>query len=235
MTQKSNSKSPTQILKGTILIHGGSAASREKGITKILKNAQVDTSQIKNNPDIKILKNKKGKKSIGIGQVRQAIKFLSQKPYMSRRKFVIVKNAHFLTRQAQNSFLKTLEEPPQYATLILETANKKELLDTILSRCQQIKIAPAAREVEQAQALPKIKRLSLGKKMELAEKLAKKSHTEVASLLERWIESERALLRESSQEDVIKNLKVLEQVRQDLTSTNVNLQLALEFLLLKLK
>ena len=47
-----------------------------------------------------------------------------------------------MTIEAQNALLKTLEEPPEYAIIILITSNKESLLDTIKSRCEIIKFLP---------------------------------------------------------------------------------------------
>lgn len=221
--------------QGAILIFGGNREKRENKIKQLLKQNGFKLG--KDNPDLLLIENPKGKKSIGINRVRKAIKYLSQKPYMSEKKFIVVRNAHFLTRQAQNSFLKTLEEPPPYATILLETANKNELLDTVISRCQQIKIKPEISPKREALSLNKLKKISLGQRLDLAEKLAKKTRPEIISLVERWIESERQALKKANNthniRETSKNLEILEQARRDLNSTNVNTQLALEFLLLK--
>lgn len=63
-------------------------------------------------------------------------------PYEGKRKVYIIKDAHKMTDQAQNSFLKTLEEPPSYINIILTTNNSYILLPTILSRCQILKFTP---------------------------------------------------------------------------------------------
>lgn len=47
-----------------------------------------------------------------------------------------------MTVQAQNALLKTMEEPPSYAVIILITTNQEEFLPTILSRCVQLKLKP---------------------------------------------------------------------------------------------
>ncbi len=222
-------------IKGTILFYGGKARDRDGMINNNLKSNNLEYT--KNNPDILILKEPKNKESIGIDQVRRATKFLGQKPYMSKTKYLIIKNAHSLTRQAQNALLKTLEEPPGYANIILETENKNELLETVLSRCQQIKIRPTVRKNLKTNSLGKIKNLSNGKKLELAEKLTKKSRGDVGALIESWIAEERSELKSEENNKMRKNaqnLKILEKVRNDLNTTNVNSQIALEFLLLKL-
>ena len=57
------------------------------------------------------------------------------KPYNSKRKIYIIDEAEKMNQQAQNAILKTLEEPPSYATIILITSNEEVFLQTIKSRC----------------------------------------------------------------------------------------------------
>lgn len=57
------------------------------------------------------------------------------KPYSSRYKVYIIDEAEKMNIQAQNALLKTLEEPPAYAVILLLTTNADRFLPTILSRC----------------------------------------------------------------------------------------------------
>lgn len=66
------------------------------------------------------------------------------KPYSSPRKIYIVNEAEKMTVQAQNALLKTLEEPPAYAVILLLTANINALLPTIRSRCVVLNMKPVA-------------------------------------------------------------------------------------------
>ena len=61
-----------------------------------------------------------------------------QKPIVSSKKVYIIKNSEEMTKEAANCMLKTLEEPPEYATIILITSNEAKLLNTIKSRCVKI-------------------------------------------------------------------------------------------------
>lgn len=79
-------------------------------------------------------------RSIKIDQIRQLRQDIAIKPYQEGRKVYMIDDAHTMTQQAQNALLKTLEEPPAYATLILGTDNIHALLPTIISRCQTIPI-----------------------------------------------------------------------------------------------
>lgn len=79
-------------------------------------------------------------RSIKIDQIRQLRQDIAIKPYQEGRKVYMIDDAHTMTQQAQNALLKTLEEPPAYATLILGADNIHALLPTIISRCQTIPI-----------------------------------------------------------------------------------------------
>ena len=78
------------------------------------------------------------KKSIKIEQIRQMQEKISEKPITSEKKVYIIKDSETMTTEAQNCLLKTLEEPPEYATIILITSNESKLLNTIKSRCMKI-------------------------------------------------------------------------------------------------
>ena len=62
------------------------------------------------------------------------------KPYSSPYKVYIIPEADLLTVQAQNALLKTIEEPPEYAVILLLTENADSLLPTIRSRCVMLKL-----------------------------------------------------------------------------------------------
>jgi DNA polymerase-3 subunit gamma/tau len=69
-----------------------------------------------------------------IRALRESVKFA---PSAMRMKVFIVDEAHMLTREGANAFLKTLEEPPPHAVFILATTAPEQLPPTILSRCQR--------------------------------------------------------------------------------------------------
>ncbi len=80
--------------------------------------------------------------SIGIGQVRAMQHDAALAPYEARYKVYIIRDADKLTVEAGNSLLKTLEEPPNHVILIVTATDAKMLLPTVVSRCQQIGLAP---------------------------------------------------------------------------------------------
>ncbi len=81
--------------------------------------------------------------TIGVDDIREQINDTIQiRPYSSYYKIYIVDEAEKMTVQAQNALLKTIEEPPSYAVIILLTTNPESFLPTILSRCVQLKLRP---------------------------------------------------------------------------------------------
>ncbi len=78
-------------------------------------------------------------RSIGIGQVRTITEKVSRQPFEGKRTLVILCEAHLATIEAQNAFLKLLEEPPASTILILVTEFTDRLLPTIRSRCQEVR------------------------------------------------------------------------------------------------
>lgn len=96
----------------------------------------------RNHPDIIYVTHEKPN-SIGVDDIRdQLVGDILIKPYNGKRKIYIVEEAEKLTPQAQNALLKTLEEPPAYAVLLLLTTNASMLLDTIRSRCVMLNLRP---------------------------------------------------------------------------------------------
>ncbi len=89
--------------------------------------------------------------SIKIDKIRELQKDIQMRPYEGSKKVYIISGSENMTIQAQNALLKTLEEPPTYATLILLTNNANSLLPTIVSRCQIFKFRPVEnKKIQQA-------------------------------------------------------------------------------------
>ena len=98
----------------------------------------------RNQPDIIYVKHEKPN-TISVDDIRtQVNNDIVIKPYGSRYKIYIIDEAGKMNEQAQNALLKTIEEPPAYAVLILLTTNAASFLQTILSRCVtlNIKVVP---------------------------------------------------------------------------------------------
>ena len=90
-----------------------------------------------NHPDFMIINSEDGK-SIKINQIRFLQERISEKPIVSNRKVYIINDSDLMTVEAQNCLLKTLEEPPEFAVIILVLSNENKCLSTIKSRCTKI-------------------------------------------------------------------------------------------------
>lgn len=110
-----------------------------------------------NQPDIiHVTHEKPG--SISVEEIRSQLNNdIQVKPYSSPRKVYIIDDADKLTVQAQNALLKTIEEPPAYAVIILLTCNSDALLPTILSRCVQLNIKPVQDKVLKRYLMERLK------------------------------------------------------------------------------
>ena len=98
-----------------------------------------------NHPDIKYITH--DKTSISVNDIREQLNNdISIKPYSSEYKIYIIPDANKMTEQAQNALLKTIEEPPVYAIIILLTENCDSLLPTIRSRCVTLTMNPVDKD-----------------------------------------------------------------------------------------
>lgn len=107
---------------------------------------------------------------------------IALKPMSGNRKIAIVDDTESMNPESANALLKTLEEPPEYATLILIASNADSLLPTIRSRCQQVRFSPLNEE-----SLTK-----LLQQLELTE--TQEQASEVAMISEGSLETARKLL-----------------------------------------
>lgn len=89
-----------------------------------------------NNPDITIIDEQEH--TIKTEQIKNLVSNVLEKPIQGEKKVYIINNSENMTIEAQNSLLKTLEEPPEYIVIILITSNENLLLNTIKSRCIKI-------------------------------------------------------------------------------------------------
>ncbi len=96
-------------------------------------------------PDIMVVSNdllpaSQRKNSIGIDLIRMMVSDVGIKPYSDDWKVYIIPDAEKMTVQSQNALLKTLEEPPEYAVILLLANELTSFLPTVLSRCVTLKL-----------------------------------------------------------------------------------------------
>ena len=116
----------------------------KKGIEPCLECVSCKKAAGHNHPDIIYITHEKPN-SIGVEDIReQLVGDIMIKPYTGPYKIYIIDEAQKLTVQAQNTLLKTIEEPPAYAVIILLTNNASGFLPTVVSRCitLNLKVVP---------------------------------------------------------------------------------------------
>lgn len=94
--------------------------------------------------------------TIKIDQIREITNKIIEQPIISNKKVYILNDCDKMTTEAQNCLLKTLEEPPPFAIIILITSNPNVLLNTIKSRCMAIKFADIPNDKLQKYAADKL-------------------------------------------------------------------------------
>lgn len=85
--------------------------------------------------------------NIKIEQIRELNRALNYKPVSGKYRITIIDRAEMMTEEAANSFLKTLEEPPPGNIIVLKVIDPRDLLPTIVSRCQRVPFNPLDRDI----------------------------------------------------------------------------------------
>ncbi|SNT06045.1 DNA polymerase-3 subunit gamma/tau [Ekhidna lutea] len=96
-----------------------------------------------------------------VEDIRNLIDQVRYPPQQGKYKVYIIDEVHMLSTQAFNAFLKTLEEPPEYAIFILATTEKHKVIPTILSRCQiydfnRIEVSDIVKQLEKIAGSEKV-------------------------------------------------------------------------------
>jgi DNA polymerase-3 subunit delta' len=84
----------------------------------------------------------KSRVEISIDDIRELQHSASLPPYEGKCKVFIIDGAEYLSTEASNCLLKTIEEPPPHIMILLLTAEETRLLPTVVSRCQRIELKP---------------------------------------------------------------------------------------------
>jgi DNA polymerase III subunit delta' len=93
-------------------------------------------------PDVLVVVREADRRDIRTEQVRELTRWFALRPLMASRKVALLDGAETLNEHGQNALLKTLEEPPGAAVLLLVVARASLLLPTVRSRCQQVRLDP---------------------------------------------------------------------------------------------
>lgn len=180
---------------------------------------------------------------ITINQIRELKRQISLTALSGRDKVVLIHPADKVTMEAQNTLLKTLEEPPAHTTLILTTAHPDLLLTTIVSRCQQIRLfkkTAADNRDEKHPPLDDLLAKNAGERLAWTEanKALLTTKDGALSLLDSWLATLRQLLlAETNREATQKLAGATERgmaIRKILTETNADPRLGIETFLVDL-
>ena len=230
-----------QTMNGSLIISGGNKETRENKIIEIINKEEGKAFEkikdLEDKPDIFVINLLEGERSIGISQAREGINFLREKPFSYEKKFLVILNAEKMTAQAQNSLLKTLEEPPKHALIILSTRIRDQLIDTVVSRCKNINVKNEDEDKSgDFISLEKILKMSLGERIDVCSEISKEEKEDIINMLENWIiEGRKHLLKNPGNAIITTNLKRILDIKKDLENSNVNVKLSLEALVLSLK
>lgn len=195
---------------------GAALEFAENMIRLVLEDEDADVHQ---HPDVVWIEPEKRSRQIGIEQVRDANRLISQKSFAGGWKVVVFLFAERITEQGSNALLKTLEEPPARSLLLLLSDSPQSLLATIASRCQRIDIG-SGREVPQGAWLPPLLNLLRESRPGALESLA------LSAGFKKILDAERAAIMKSEEdasgEDVEKDVMAariearVRQVRADI-------------------
>jgi DNA polymerase-3 subunit delta' len=106
------------------------ADGKHADITVIGLNSAKDAGEIRTRVEI------------SIDTIRELQHSASLPPYEGKCKVFIIDGAEYLSTEAANCLLKTIEEPPPHIMILLLTAEEPQLLPTVVSRCQRIELNP---------------------------------------------------------------------------------------------
>ena len=183
----------------------------------------------KNHPDI-IMVNHEKPGTISIDEIREQVIYdVAVKPYCSPYKIYIIPDAELMTVQAQNALLKTIEEPPAYAVIMLLTTNQDAFLQTILSRCVQLKLKPLKDSVVKTYLEEKLQVKDIQAEIYSAfarGNLGKAIHLAQSEDFKMMYEEILKLLKEIKEMDISQLLDVIRKLKDD----NTDIKECLDFM-----
>ncbi len=174
-------------------------------------------------------------------EIEKILIFARLKPIFSKKRLIIIKDAHLLTLPAANNLLKIIEEPPVYLIFFLLSRRIELLPQTILSRCiilkeMRAKATPALKKTVIFHQ--EVSKANLNKLFILAESLSKKSKGDIIGLLNDWLGLLGSLLKDNVASErckkIIFQIYCIKQTKTILETTHANSRLVLERLFLKI-
>ncbi len=176
-------------------------------------------------------------KAVGIADIRNLSKQIFLKPMQGQKKMVVLEAFYGITTDAQNAFLKVLEEPPLSTTIVI-LSDSNFFLPTILSRCKLIELDKEIsidkdEKEEILEIANNFSQLEIGERLKIAQDLAK-DKKEALLFLEKLIIVTRNKMVNNQEVSLAKNLKILQKYYREIKQSNVNFRLGLENLFLEM-
>lgn len=143
----------------------------------------------------------------GIDDVRTLRDAIKLSPARAKKKVYIIDEAHMLTTEASNAFLKTLEEPPDHVLFILATTNPEKLIGTIRSRVTNVvfKKATVDEVVRSLNKIVKGEKLNVDKSaLEVIARVSDGSFRDAAKTLEQLVMENKKVTKEIAEEYLLK-------------------------------
>jgi hypothetical protein len=206
-------------------------------ISKLWKR-DIDSKVLRSNPDFHII-NPQDINSIGIEQIKELQEEMRYKPFQERVQIAVILDAKKLTVQAQNAFLKTLEDSPDTTVYILLTGNEKDLLPTIVSRSKKLySKARAEEKVEKGDTEMCFESDDLVYCFSVFEKLAKDKQ-KTLEYLDRYLDSlhdqlKNGIKKGTDIEDITERISLV-NITKGRVGANGNRRLLLENLYLQIQ
>lgn len=166
-----------------------------------------------------------------IKEVRDLFHFISFYPVLSKKKVIIISDTDKLSVYCANTLLKTLEEPPEYVSILLSSENINKILPTIISRCHRINFNKDFTNEPADYLSPKeISAMSVVGRFQWVLKISEKEKKDILPIIYEWQKYFRAKMLDG--EDVLCILHQLKKIR-DLLRTNISVKLLLENIIIK--
>lgn len=172
--------------------------------------------------------------ALSIDDVRKLQQLLTYKPYQADQTIVIMQHIENASLAAQNALLKTLEEPPSYASLILTTTHVSSIIPTVVSRCQIVNLeTPSTDSSSQPNTLTsELPSLTYSQLIELAERYSDRIQAE--TFLNALTHQLQGDLQTHPSEALMKIILIFTQA-QTYVRQNLNVRLVLENALFQAK
>lgn len=221
-----------KMLSHAYIFYGPDEASKREMAfwfaNKVLKN-----ENLKFHPDLFAIKSELNE-DISIDSVRQVKNFLALRPYSSNHKVVIIEMAEKLNLHAQNALLKTFEEAPNYAVIILGVKTLSSISDTVVSRGIKLpfwRIQPETLPPDKTTQLEDLFKTEFLNKYKCVEKIGSDT---ALGFFRTWLNFLRIKLVDKPTRELSKLLIKSQNIYFKLNETNINPKLAYDELILSL-